>query len=100
MSHEVFSHLAGLLAGTVIGAVLSLSLGFLARRQTVKGSTKKYSGPELRIASLLLALIAVQVVCPVLLNDGTEWWVSGAVVAGYGGMQFRERLKAKKASRT
>jgi hypothetical protein len=47
-------------------------------------------GSMRRTAYLLIALVLVQVVCPMLFTDGTQWWVSGGVVAGYGAMLFRD----------
>ncbi len=47
-------------------------------------------GSMRRSAYLLLALVLVQIFCPMLFTDGTQWWVSGGVVAGYGAMLFRE----------
>jgi hypothetical protein len=37
-----------------------------------------------RVAYLLIALVIVQVVCPLLFSGGYEWFVSGGLVAGYG----------------
>ena len=48
-----------------------------------------------RVAYLLMALAIVQVICPVLFRDGSEWFVSGGVVGGYGlalYSQLRQRL--------
>ena len=53
-------------------------------------------GSMRRVAFLLLILAAIQVVCPMLFAGGTEWWVSGGLVAGYGWMlvqQLRERRR-------
>ena len=47
-------------------------------------------GSMRRTAYLLLALVLVQLVCPMLFTDGTQWWVSGGVVAGYACMLFLE----------
>ena len=49
------------------------------------------------MAYLLIALLIVQVVCPLIFLNGTQWAVSGGVVLGYGwmlGIQLRLRLKA------
>jgi len=52
-------------------------------------------GSMRRVAYLLMALALVQFTCPLLFNNGCQWWVSGGVVFGYGGMlfkQLRERM--------
>ena len=47
-------------------------------------------GSVSRVAYLLLALVLVQVFCPMLFTDGTQWWVSGGVLLGYGVILFQE----------
>jgi hypothetical protein len=37
------------------------------------------------------------VVCPLLFRDGTQWWVSGGVVAGYGWTLFQQLQRLRKA---
>ncbi len=37
-----------------------------------------------RVAFLLIALVLVQLVCPLLFTNGAQWWVSGGVLGGYG----------------
>ena len=53
-----------------------------------------------RVTLLLLVLVLVQVFCPMLFADGAQWWVSGGVVLGYGGVQLRQVLRLRKASRS
>jgi hypothetical protein len=43
-----------------------------------------------RVAYLLVALLAVQILCPLLFSDGVQWWVSSGVLAGYGTMLYRQ----------
>jgi hypothetical protein len=54
-------------------------------------------GSMTRVAYLLMVLVAVQILCPLLFKDGTQWWVSGGVVMGYGYALFR-RLMQRKAT--
>jgi hypothetical protein len=53
-------------------------------------------GSMRRVAYLLIALVLIQVLCPLLFVDGCQWWVSGGVVAGYGALLFR-RLREQKS---
>jgi hypothetical protein len=46
-------------------------------------------GSMRRVAFLLIALVIVQILCPILFVGASEWWVSGGVVAGYGALLFR-----------
>jgi len=56
-------------------------------------------GSGARVAYLLIALVIVQVVCPMIFNNSTKWWVSGGVAIGYGlslFLQLRQRLAGGK----
>jgi membrane protein implicated in regulation of membrane protease activity len=56
-------------------------------------------GSGRRVAYLLVALVLVQIVCPLLFTNGVQWWVSGGLVAGYGVVlywQLRQRLSQGK----
>ena len=50
-----------------------------------------------RVALLLIALVLIQVVCPMLFADGTQWWVSGGLLAGYGWTLFQQ-LRHRRAT--
>jgi len=53
-----------------------------------------------RTAYLLIALVLVQVICPLLFEAGTQWVVSGGVAAGYGWALFQQlRLRRKEMAR-
>ena len=45
--------------------------------------------PGARTAYLLIALLLVQLICPLLFVEGTQWMVSGGVAAGYGWALFQ-----------
>jgi len=46
-------------------------------------------GSMRRVATLLVALLLIQLVCPLLFNNGCQWWVSAGLVAGYALMLYR-----------
>ena len=46
-------------------------------------------GSGARVAYLLIALLLVQLICPLLFVEGTQWMVSGGVAAGYGWALFQ-----------
>lgn len=41
-------------------------------------------GSMSRVGLLLVALVLIQVVCPLLFVGFASWWVSGGLLAGYG----------------
>jgi hypothetical protein len=45
-------------------------------------------GSMKRVAYLMVALVVVQIFCPLLFVDSTKWWVSAGVALGYGGFLF------------
>ncbi len=94
--------LVSLVAGGLVGVSFGLLQEAAARRhQKLEDTGKLKSGWTLmpgsftRVAYLMIALVLVQIVCPLLFSDGCQWWVSGGVVAGYGCVlytQLRRRL--------
>ena len=51
-------------------------------------------GSGTRVAFLLVALVLIQLICPMLFADNTQWWVSGGLLAGYAWIlvkQIREK---------
>jgi hypothetical protein len=103
----MFASIAALIVGGFIGVAFG-QLQNVARRQnekreaegTFKSGWSLMPGSGVRVAYLLITLVLIQIVCPMLFNNGsTQWWVSGGVVAGYGTMlfiQLRQRLSANK----
>jgi len=97
----------GLLAGGVIGYAFGLLQSAALRRheqQEKNGKLKNgwslMPGSGARVAYLLVALALVQLVCPLLFVDGTQWLVSAGVVVGYGWLLYRQlrlRLAADRA---
>jgi hypothetical protein len=99
------------IAAIIVGALIGMAFGQLqnvARRQNEKrereGKLKSgwavMPGAGVRVAYLVITLVAVQIICPMLFKNGnTQWWVSGGVVIGYGLMlaiQLRERISGNK----
>ena len=89
--------LAGLVAGGAIGVGFGMVQDLAWRRnqrlqQTgdLKSGWAVMPGSMRRVAYLLVALVAVQLFCPLLFTNGVQWWVSGGVVAGYGAMLARQ----------
>jgi hypothetical protein len=52
-------------------------------------------GSMKRVGYLLICLVLIQLVCPLLFKNGTEWWVSGGVLLGYGSSLFQRLRKLK-----
>ena len=96
----------GFVAGLAIGYAFGLIQDAAARRNQQRlQSGVLHSGWSLmpgsmtRVAMLLLALVAVQVVCPLLFTHYSQWCVSGGVVAGYGAVLWQQLRKRMAASR-
>ncbi len=109
MPHEfinMLQELTGLLAGAIIGVGFGMVQDAARRHNEQKQAAGKLNsgwsvmpGSGARVAYLLIALVLVQIVCPLLFKDGTQWWVSGGLVGGYGFMlfwQLRQRLSQGK----
>ena len=89
------------LVGLAVGGGIGLAFGNLqrvARRRNevrertgdLKNGWSLMPGSGVRVAYLVLTLVAVQVICPLLFREGMQWWVSAGVVFGYGVMLYRE----------
>jgi hypothetical protein len=94
---DILRSLAGLVAGGLIGVgfglIQKLALHRNQRRQQAGDLNSGWAvmpGSMRRVAGLLVALVVVQIFCPLLFTDGVQWWVSGGIVAGYGAMLFRQ----------
>jgi hypothetical protein len=88
---------AALLAGGLIGVAFGLVQQAAARRYQKKHEAGQFDtgwavmpGSMRRVAALLVALLLVQIVCPLLFSNGCQWWVSAGLVAGYAFMLFRQ----------
>lgn len=100
---DLLRYLVGLAAGGVVGYAFGLLQQAALRQHEEQERTGKLKsgwslmpGAGARVSYLLIALALVQLVCPLLFVDGTQWLVSGGVVSGYGWTLFRQlrhRLK-------
>jgi len=102
LSPILYSSIA-LIAGGAIGYAFGLIQDAAARRNQALQATGKLNngwavmpGSFRRTGYLLMALALVQFLCPLLFNNGCQWWVSGGVVAGYGWTLYR-RLRQSMA---
>lgn len=102
-----FMTMLGAIAAVVVGGSIGVAFGMLQnaarrkneeqeRRGEFKSGWSLMPGSGTRVAYLLVTLVLIQIICPMLFNNGaTQWWVSGGVVLGYGAMlfvQLRQRL--------
>ena len=95
----------GFVSGAAIGYAFGLIQDVAYRRYLRLEKEGKFKngwsimpGSGQRVAGLLLALVLVQIVCPLLFVDGMQWLVSAGVVIGYGWVlfvQMRHRLRAR-----
>ena len=106
MSLSIFSSLLGLAAGSGIGYAFGLLQAAALRRNEQRQREGKLNsgwslmpGAGARVSYLLITLLVIQVICPLLFSDGTQWWVSGGVMLGYGWTLYRQlmlrRMEAK-----
>jgi hypothetical protein len=56
-------------------------------------------GSGARVALLLLALVLVQVICPLFFRDSVKWWLSGGVTLGYGWHLARQLMQLRRGLR-
>ena len=94
---DLLRDLSGLLAGGAIGFAFGLLQqaahrhhADLERSGKLRSIWSLMPGSGARVAYLLIALALVQFLCPLLFVDGTQWWVSAGVVAGYGWLLYRQ----------
>jgi hypothetical protein len=99
---NIFRPIAALVAGAGIGfmfgVIQNLALRRNERRQangSLNNGWAVMPGSGRRVAYLLIALVLVQILCPLLFQDGTQWWVSGGVCGGYACALVRRLLERK-----
>src|SRR5712671_7155559 len=94
------------LVGLMVGVFIGVGFGMVQdaarkrneRRQengTLKSGWAVMPGSGKRVVYLLVALVLAQILCPLLFNDGIQWWVSVGVAGGYGFMLFRQLSRRK-----
>lgn len=101
---ELLRGMAAVLAGMAIGHFFGLLQREALRRNEEREKSGKLHNPwslipgsGARVAYLLIALALVQLVCPLLFVEGTQWLVSAGLLVGYGWMlaaQLRSKLKS------
>lgn len=101
---DIIRYLVGLAAGGTIGLAFGMLQRVALRQNELRQQTGQLPsgwslmpGAGARVAYLLIALALIQLVCPLLFADGTQWVVSAGVALGYGAMlftQLRQRLRA------
>lgn len=110
MTTDVYTSALQLIAGLTAGCLIGVGFGLVQdaarrRNERLQASGELRSGWGVmpgsgrRVAYLLIALVLVQVTCPLLFKDGVQWWVSAGVASGYGMTllwQLRQRLARNK----
>src|SRR5262249_12050923 len=88
--------IAALLAGGIIGAGFGLVQEAARRRNQRRQDVGRLNnvwtvmpGSGVRVFYLLIALVLIQIGCPLLFSDAVKWWVSTGVAVGYGAILFR-----------
>ncbi len=101
---EIFRYTAALIAGGLIGYVFGTIQQIALRRNEKRQASGQLNngwavmpGSGRRVAYLLIALVLVQLICPAFFYNGSQWWVSGGVVFGYGAILFRQ-LRQRQSS--
>lgn len=94
--------LIGLIVGCLIGAGFGVIQNAARARNERRQRAGKFNsgwaampGAGGRVVYLLVALVVIQIVCPLLFQNNVKWWVSAGVAGGYGLMlfwQLRQKL--------
>ncbi len=99
---NVFLSIIGLIAGGCIGLGFGMVQDAARQRNKrlqesgqLKSGWAVMPGSGKRVVYLLVALVLIQMVCPLLFNDGIQWWVSVGVAGGYGFALFRQLARGK-----
>ena len=102
---NIFLSIIGLVAGGFIGVGFGMVQDAARQRNErlqeggkLKSGWAVMPGSGKRVVYLLVALVLIQIVCPLLFNDGVQWWVSAGVSGGYGFMLLRQ-LRERTAGR-
>lgn len=99
---NTFLVVLAVVAGGAIGYGFGLVQNFALRRNQRRQDRGDFNtawtvmpGSMSRVAYLLIVLVAIQIICPLLFKDGTQWWVSAGVVLGYGYVLFRRLVQRR-----
>ena len=92
----------GLVAGGGIGYFFGRIQEMAQRRNQMREDTGKYKSGWVtmpssmgRVAYLIMALVLVQIICPLMFTNGTQWSVSGGVALGYGYVLFTQLMRKR-----
>ncbi len=106
---EIFRVIVALVVGGVIGQAFGLAQDSARRRYARRQLEGKLNNgwalmplSGIRVAYLVIALALVQLICPLLFADGTQWWVSAGVGLGYGSVlwqQLSQLLREQKSAK-
>ena len=103
---DALQTVGALLAGGLVGLAFGLLQHAAWRRHGALQEAGRFQsgwaampGSFRRVAFLLLALVVVQVLCPLFFTNGSQWWVSGGVLAGYGAVLWRQLRRRLAGSR-
>jgi hypothetical protein len=101
---DLVRDLVGLAAGGAIGLAFGLLQQTALRQNEERERTGHFKngwslmpGAGVRVAYLLITLALIQLICPLLFAEGTQWVVSAGLLLGYGSMlfnQLRRRIKS------
>lgn len=95
---SILAMIAGALIGVGFGIVQDAARQRNERLQTagkLKSAWAVMPASGRRVVYLLITLVLVQLGCPLLFKDGTQWWVSAGVAGGYGYVLLRELVRRK-----
>lgn len=90
---------AGGLIGYAFGLFQNTARLRYEKKQTegkIKNGWSIMPGSGFRVACLVITLALIQVICPLLFEDGVQWWVSGGVGLGYGWTLVQQFLRLRK----
>ena len=101
---EILRSSAALISGGLIGYAFGVVQQIALRRNEKRQQSGQLNngwalmpGSGLRVAYLLIVLALIQLICPLFFVNGSQWWVSGGVVLGYGTVLFRQ-LRQRQAA--
>jgi len=94
--------LLDLMAG-ILGVIIGYGFGYLQSAAQKRNEKRERSGKftawvmipgsMARIVYLMVALVVIQVVCPMLFDGEMQWIVSAGVVIGYGIMLYKQLIE-------
>jgi len=102
---NIIRALLALAVGGAVGVIFGMLQNLVLRRNEQSQQTGSLNngwavmpGSMRRVACLLVALVLVQIFCPLLFQDGSRWFVSIGAALGYGGMLLRRLWQRKHGS--